>query len=222
MMRALALLDRDGDTGWIGDHVRDRGYVLTAVHRSPNESPPPLASFDLVLSFGSTWSVTDADRIWWIGQEMRLLRDASDLGMPVLGICFGAQLLAKALGGDVRRARRPEIGWINAGTRDSEVIPDTRWFAWHYDVFELPAAARLLAANLCSVQAYAAGHSMGVQFHPEVTPRMARDWATKGQHRLAAVGIDAMAMLEESAARAPSARAACGRLFDAFMALAEG
>jgi GMP synthase-like glutamine amidotransferase len=221
MMRALALLDRNAEAGWIGDHARERGIRVVPVHRSPDERPPRLEGFDLVLSLGSEWSVADADRNAWIGHELRLLREASDLGVPVLGICFGAQALAKALCGDVWRAGHPEIGWVRVGPVDTSIIPDTLWFTWHYDVFRLPASARLLAANDCSVQAYAAGRSLGVQFHPEVTPGMIRGWAAKGGERLRNAGIDAVAMLEESDALAEPARTACLSLFSAFMAAAE-
>jgi GMP synthase-like glutamine amidotransferase len=220
-MRALALLDRKAETGWIADHARERGIRVVRAHRSPDQQPPPLVGFDLIFSLGSEWSVTDAGRNPWIGHELRLLRRASDLGVPVLGVCFGAQALAKALGGDVWRAGRPEIGWVRVGPVDTGIIPDTPWFTWHYDVFQLPSPARLLAANDCSLQAYAAGRSLGVQFHPEVTPRMIRGWAAKGKEPLTAAGIDAAAMLEESDARAESARTASRSLFSAFMAVAE-
>jgi GMP synthase-like glutamine amidotransferase len=217
MRRALALVDEDDAAGWIGERARQHGICVVPVRRSAAGSPPPLAGFDLVLSFGSEWSVTQAGQISWIGDELRLVGQAWEAGVPVLGICFGGQLLAKALGGAVRRAPRPEIGWVGAGSRDRRVVPDGPWFTWHYDHFELPPRAELLAANGTSPQAFGVGRSLGVQFHPEVTQQLISRWCEAGRERLVRAGVDPDATIERSAANIGTARTAAHSLFDAFM-----
>jgi GMP synthase-like glutamine amidotransferase len=218
--RALALLDHDGATGWIGERARRHGISLVQARRSAADSPPPLAGFDLILSFGSVWSVTEADRISWIRRELELLRQATNLGVPVLGICFGGQLLARALGGGVQRAASPEIGWVSVGSIDHRIVRDGPWFTWHNDVFDVPAGARLLAANAISPQAYQAGRSLGLQFHPEVTRQMIRRWSANGREQLNAFGMNPAEVLERSDDHLRDARKAAHGLFDTFMELA--
>lgn len=220
MTRALALLDHDGATGWIGERARQHCISLVQVHRSAASSPPPLTGFDLILSFGSVWSVTEADRITWIRGELELLRQATDLGVPVLGICFGGQLLAQALGGNARRAARPEIGWVEVGSLDRRTVREGPWFTWHNDVFDVPAGARLLAANATSPQAFRAGRSLGLQFHPEVTRQMIRCWSAKGREQLKSVGMNPANVLKQSDCHLQDARAAAHELFDAFLEIA--
>jgi GMP synthase-like glutamine amidotransferase len=91
----------------------------------------------------------------------------------VLGICFGAQALAAALGATVSRAAATEIGWIDVDGDDGF---RGRWFTWHEDVFDLPPGATELARAASGLQAFAAGASVGLQFHPEVTPAIVDDW----------------------------------------------
>jgi GMP synthase-like glutamine amidotransferase len=91
----------------------------------------------------------------------------------VLGICFGGQALAAALGGSVSAAPRTEIGWIDVEGEDGY---GGRWFTWHEDVFTLPPGAHELARAPSGPQAFALGTSVGLQFHPEVTPSIVDDW----------------------------------------------
>src|SRR5439155_1089919 len=84
----------------------------------------------------------------WQPDERAALAAADVAGVPIVGICFGAQSLACALGGGVRRAARPELGWVSVGTRVPERIADGPWFAWHDDELLAPPGAELLAAGL--------------------------------------------------------------------------
>jgi GMP synthase-like glutamine amidotransferase len=125
-----------------------------------------------VVALGSDRSVhASADP--WIGAQVGFLREAHSAGVPVLGICFGAQALAAALGATVSRAAATEIGWIDVDGDDGF---RGRWFTWHEDVFDLPPGATELARAASGLQAFAAGASVGLQFHPEVTPAIVDDW----------------------------------------------
>ena len=105
------------------------------------------------------------------------LRAADAAGVPVLGICFGAQALAAALGGSVHRLAKPEVGWVTVETRDPDRLPAGPWMAWHEDGFTLPPLAYELASNAFGVQAFCHCRHLAVQFHPEVTPAIVADWA---------------------------------------------
>jgi GMP synthase (glutamine-hydrolysing) len=125
-----------------------------------------------VVALGSDRSV-HASPDPWIAAQLAFLRAAHDAGVPVLGICFGAQALAAALGGRVSAAARPEIGWIDV---EGETGYGGRWFTWHEDAFTLPPGAQELARAPSGPQAFAVGASVGLQFHPEVTPAIVDGW----------------------------------------------
>jgi GMP synthase-like glutamine amidotransferase len=125
-----------------------------------------------VVALGSDRSV-HASKDPWIADQIAFLRATHDAGVPVVGICFGGQALAAALGGTVSRAPDTEIGWVDVQGEDGF---DGRWFTWHEDVFDLPPGATELAWADSGLQAFAAGPSVGLQFHPEVTPAIVDDW----------------------------------------------
>jgi GMP synthase-like glutamine amidotransferase len=133
---------------------------------------------------GGPMSVNDA--LSWVAPMEALLREAVDNGVPVIGHCLGGQLLAKALGADVLRVSRPEIGWI-----DVEVCgaPAQEWFGgragfttfeWHYEGFDLPrGATRVLTNGINANQAYVIDQRhIGFQGHVEVTPDIVRHWVS--------------------------------------------
>ena len=121
--------------------------------------------------------------------ELTLIEQAVSAGTPVLGICLGAQLIAKALGARVYRNPEKEIGWApvyftEAAESDavfSGIVSPTTLFHWHGETFDLPAGAEWLAySDKCRHQAYRFGSNVyGVQFHPEITPEMIVDWSAQ-------------------------------------------
>jgi GMP synthase-like glutamine amidotransferase len=151
----------------------------------------------------------------WIAREVEFLRDAHAAGIPVLGICFGAQALAAALGGAVERADRPEIGWIDV---EGEAPEAGRWFAWHEDVIALPPGSDVRATTPCAPQAFTAGRSTGIQFHPEVTPAIVEDWLRTGRGDVDTHGVDAAAVLRETHERAAEVRGRAFALLDGIAA----
>lgn len=228
-MRALVIRhEHVTEPGRVGERLTERGYdltVLTVVPEPRYHAPdvhfdfPEADGWDLIVSLGAPWSVYDVDAIGsWIDGELALLRKAHHLGVPVLGICFGAQALATALGGAVERSPRPEIGWTEVGTDDPSLVPSGPWFQWHFDRCVLPPGAVEMARNAVCPQAFRVGRSLGVQFHPEITTEMLRGWIELGggadclRH-----GVDPDDLLARTRAMEPSARADTRRLVDGFL-----
>ena len=157
----------------------------------------------------------------WVEREIEWLRAADAAGLPVLGICFGAQALAAALGGCVHRLATPEVGWVTVDTADAERVPAGPWLAWHEDGFTLPPLAYELASNAFGVQAFCHGRHLAVQFHPEVTPAIV---ARLGGRRTTAIwsapAPRARTLDAATAEHAASAARAAEKLFDGFAARA--
>ncbi|WP_371665138.1 MULTISPECIES: type 1 glutamine amidotransferase [unclassified Streptomyces] len=228
-MRALVIQhEHVSAPGLVGDRLVQRGYELTLLTVVPEErhhTPdvqfdfPEADGWDLVVSLGAPWSVYDETTVGsWIGGELALLRMAHHLGIPVLGICFGAQALTTALGGTVEAAPRPEIGWTGIDTDDPALIPPGPWMQWHHDRCVPPPGARETARNTVCTQALRMGNSLGVQFHPEATPAVVRRWVDfGGAEQCARLGIDPEELVERSRAMEPVARENAYRLVDAFL-----
>ena len=161
---------------------------------------PDPGGYDAIVFFGSAWSVYDEDTVGsWIGEEIAVARSAMDLGVPVLGICFGGQMLAAAVGGSVSRAPAPEIGWSMVDTSIPGLIDAGPWFQWHFDRFTVPAGVPVLARSALADQAFRVGRTLGLQFHPELTSAVLECWLDNGgAGQLAASGVDAGALLQQT------------------------
>jgi GMP synthase (glutamine-hydrolysing) len=183
-VRVLSLVHQwDAAGGVFADVVREAGHEL--VERNVAEAGVPDGPFGAVLVFGGAMHVDQDDRHGWLRDEDAYLRQLDADGVPVLGVCLGAQLLAKALGAPVRRMPSSEIGW-----HEVELTPDARddplfgalptrfdSFQWHSYAFSVPPTGVLLARNERCPQAFrAGGTAWGVQFHAEVTRASVEDW----------------------------------------------
>ena len=179
---------------------------FTVVPRSRYHSPgvtvvfPDPATYDAIVFFGAVWAVYDEATIGtWIGGEIAFARAALDLGVPLLGICFGGQMLAAAVGGQVARATTPEIGWTIVSSADPALIAPGPWFQWHFDRFTLPAGVPVLARTALANQAFVYGRAMGLQFHPELTPSVLECWLDSGgAAELAGLGIDSAGLMAQT------------------------
>lgn len=207
--------------GLLGSWARARDIELDVVAVEDGPLPPPDAevhAFAVVLGSGKSLA---ADLPPWAPGVLEWLRAADTACLPVLGICFGAQALAAALGGSVHRLAAPEIGWIEIATADAERIPSGPWLAWHEDGLTPPPLAYELASNAVGIQAFCLRRHLAVQFHPEVTPDIVEGWATSPpRSRLAETGqtVDGLRALSEE--HAPAAAQRAERLFDGFAARA--
>jgi len=168
------------DAGFIADAFRARGGELE-VHQFPKGGPlPALDGVDHVVVLGAAWSVYEERISSWIGAELDWLRAADAAGIPVLGICFGAQALTAALGGEVEAAPRSEVGWTTVETLDPDLIEPGPWLEFHHDRCLPPPGARLLARNELCAQAFSIGPHLAVQFHPEVDAAQVTRWLADG------------------------------------------
>jgi GMP synthase-like glutamine amidotransferase len=172
--------------GAYGDALDARGDRTVRIRcHEGDQVPGDPAGFDGVVSLGAPWSVYDGGPAW-VGDEIRLLRRSVDAGVPVFGICFGAQLLAAALGARVWRGSAPEVGIaplaLSPAARLDPVFgglpASVPMLHWHGDSFDLPAGAVLLASTeRYRNQAFRAGRlAYGVQFHAEPTLDLVRGW----------------------------------------------
>jgi GMP synthase-like glutamine amidotransferase len=172
--------------------------------------------YDLIVSLGSEFAAYD-DSHRFVTTEAELMRRAVDANVPILGLCFGGQMLARVLGGEVYRGSESEIGWLPVRTREPELVPAGPWFQWHFDVITAPPDATVLAETDLGTQAFVAGRSLGLQFHPEVTPEIMDDWVRAYRHELDAEGIDPDALLEETNRRAGESKRTSWRLLEGFL-----
>jgi GMP synthase (glutamine-hydrolysing) len=165
--------------------VLDEHHVAYRYHDLGEPIPPE--QFSALIIMGGPMSANDDSP--GLHDELTLIEKAMGEDHPVLGICLGAQLIAKALGARVYRNPDLEIGWeavrlTDAGRAealfDGIASPET-FFHWHGETFELPAGAEWLAySDKCRHQAYRYGRRVyGLQFHPEVTAEMVADWCAQ-------------------------------------------
>jgi len=177
--------------GLIAPALEERGLSLEYVDLyGPQAKLPQVTDAAGLIFLGGPMSVNDP--LPYLTQESDLIVQAVERGQPVLGICLGSQLIARALGGRVYRNPQKEIGWFDirlteAASTDalfSGVNPLETVFHWHGETFELPAGATHLAySDACRNQAFRVGSNVyGLQFHLEVTPAMIADWCAQDEN----------------------------------------
>jgi GMP synthase (glutamine-hydrolysing) len=168
--------------------------------------PRPLDAYSGVLVFGGAMHADQDSHHPWLREENLFLQRLLDLHMPVLGVCLGAQLIAKAAHASVRPADSPEIGWhpveLTEDAADDPLLGrlPQRFdsFQWHHYTYDVPAGAVELARSETCTQAFRLGdRAWGVQFHPEVTFEQIESWTEEPEE----VPIDAEALLAETRAR---------------------
>ena len=196
----------DAPPGLLAPWAESRALELAVVRVDEVSALPAPADHDFAIALGSSASVVTPGHEW-VARVIEWLRAADAADIPVLGICFGAQALAAALGARVYRLPAPEIGWIEVETLDADHVPAGPWVAWHEDGFELPPLAYELARNAYGVQAFCHRRHLAVQFHPEATAEIAIGWDSRREHDFAS-------------GPAVQAAAAADRLFDGFAARA--
>jgi GMP synthase-like glutamine amidotransferase len=212
--------------GLFGEWAQNRG-VPVEVHptfsdaedpygAASNGAMPAIDGRPFVCCLGSKHSPLDRD-VPVVAETLALIEDAVENGIPVLGLCYGGQVLADVLGGEIEAAQEPELGWYSVETDDPDAVPDGPWLEWHYQRFTLPPGARELARSRVGVQAFTSGPHLGTQFHPESTIEIVRHWAGSDRERLERLGVgDAEQRLEAGRERAEVARANAFQLFDGF------
>jgi GMP synthase-like glutamine amidotransferase len=198
--------------GLLAEWLDARGLSFEISRSWLHEPLPDPAAYSFVVSLGHDAAAYETHRPA-VAAEIDLLRRAVAQGVPVLGLCFGGQALAAALGAKVERASTAELGWREITTDEPDLVPAGPWLEWHYDRFSTPADATEIARTADAPQAFKVGPHLGVQFHPEATVEIVTDWARSD-------GVPEQAPEATPEARA-AAREAAFRLFDAFLAHAD-
>lgn len=195
-MKVLVIENYPGaPAGLFGEWLRTaRGATLDVV--TPETMPDTqgkadLTAWDLIVTLGSpagAWQDID-----WVHRQRRLMRSALAAGQSVIGICFGAQLIATAIGGRAQpMGDRCYVGW-HANDDVADPLWHGPWVRWHADHLEVPDGTEVLARDRGTVQAFhhrtrSGGNAVGVQFHPEASDAMANEWAAKTPDMLARAG----------------------------------
>lgn len=202
-MRALAVLnEEDAGPGVFGEFE---------VWRPASEPVPAMP--DALLVFGGSMHVDQNDEHPWLDVERALIGEALSLGVPILGVCLGSQLLAEVAGAFPYRSDEPEVGWFDvevtkAGAADPVIgplAPSAQLFVWHHYVAPVPPGGVELARTPLCPQAFRieGKPAWGVQFHAEVTREILFGWLDGFDRSEAASvpGLDPERIKEESERR---------------------
>jgi GMP synthase (glutamine-hydrolysing) len=187
---------------------------VRAVEPLAGDPLPDHAEVSGAVVMGGPMNVDEVDRYPGLAAEREWLAEAVRIGMPVLGICLGAQLLARALGAEVRAGEGSEIGFASVEIHDpadpivGALAPQATVLHWHGDVFDLPdGAVPLASSSRTEVQAFRHGNAWGVLFHAEADTTLIDRWlAEPSMHdeATAALGPDAPTVLRRQAREAES------------------
>lgn len=211
----------DDGPGYLGEALLRRGARLDVVLLDADDAIPDISNYDMLLVMGGVMNVYQVDKYPWLVEETRVIRQAVDTDKAVLGVCLGGQLLARALGAQVRLGAATEVGltpitFTEKGKTDPlfEGLPQIEAVEWHDDTFDIPAGAVPLArSDGCPNQAFRFGErAYGLQFHPEVSPDMLAEWI-KGEGK----PNDRLSFLRVVESKASALQAQADRLIDNFV-----
>lgn len=199
----------------LADWAEARDLPFTLFRADLEQELPPIAGLDWLALLGSKFTPQDDC------QEVRQARAAVEAALaadvPVLGLCFGGQVLASALGAEIVPLAQPELGWIEVESDEPGSIPQGPWLAWHWFRFQTPSTAVEVARNAVGPQVFRQGPHLGVQFHPECTIEVVASWVDHYAEKLPPGGVEErLAMLEAGRDDADLARLQAWQLFDGF------
>ena len=220
--------DHVSPTGPVGERFRERGFETQEILVVPKDqfgepnvtfSFPDLNDYDVIVPLGAPWGAWDDACIGnWLTPEIEWIRAAVSSGKPVLGICFGGQLIARAMGGSVAPAPKCEIGWTSIWSERPDLVSAGPWFQFHYDRWQLPPGAVEIARNPVASQAFLINNSLAVQFHPELNAAGLKGWLDwGGDKKVLEDGQDPIVMMRQTEAEEADARARTFALVDAFL-----
>jgi GMP synthase-like glutamine amidotransferase len=189
---------------------------------SPNITTtfPNFNEYDLLVPMGAPYGAYEDDRIGnWLLPELEKLKQAHNDGIPILGICFGGQLMARALGGSVARAPKAEVGWYEIESNDTTLIPTGPWFTYHWDRWMTPKGATEIAKTDIANQAFVMGRTLALQFHPEVDPEVLEAWLAMegGCAEVEAEGVDVEQLRSQTKSIQPASDKRTYDLVDTFL-----
>jgi GMP synthase-like glutamine amidotransferase len=219
-MRVAVIRHHEVDSaGFVAGAFEARGAELDVCLFPGGGTLPALDGIDHAVVLGSFWSVNDDEA--WIAEELDWVRRADAAGVPVLGVCFGAQALCAVFGGRVEKMDRKEIGWKVIDTADPGLVPAGPWLEFHEDRCLPPPAARLLARNEIAVQAFSIGRHLAVQFHPECDGAQLKRWLDDGGlGHVRSAGMDPDQLVARTVGEENGARERAGQLVAAALRIA--
>jgi GMP synthase (glutamine-hydrolysing) len=227
-MRVLSVTHGPTVPGGVFDEVAETaGHDLERWVVPLGGEPQPPSSYGAVMVFGGSMHPDQDDRFDWLEREAAFLRRTLAEEVPVVGVCLGAQMLARAAGAHVGPAAEPEIGWFDvqltpAGRNDpvlGVLPPRVEAFQWHSYTFEVPNGGTELARSAICPQAFRAGpRAWGIQFHAEVTLPMLNAWIAADGNELPAPAEE---FIGEAAARIEGWNEHGRKLCSAFLATAD-
>ena len=204
MARALIVQHHPSEgLGWFQDWLPAAGLDVHPIHPYLGHRVPSSVEGDALIVLGGPMGCMDDDVAQWLPAVRQLLRTAVDDGVPTMGICLGAQLLAAATGGYVARgAAGPELGLgsVEVTTGDDLLVAGSMPVVqWHFDtITQLPPDGELLAMSDNYIQAFRVGEgAWGLQFHVEATAAMVQEWAGNDTAALRGLGRDAADVVSE-------------------------
>jgi GMP synthase-like glutamine amidotransferase len=183
-VRRLLVVEHDPDApaGLLAGWARGRGLAVGTVQLHAGQPlPDQAAACDAAVLLGSEQTAYD-DTVPWLAAELAFTERLLAADVPLLGICFGGQVLARVLGARLYRLAEPEIGWVRVASKHPD-LAEGPWPSWHVDGFDLPPGAAGLAANEVCLQAFTLGPHVGVQFHPEATRPIVASWLANSDPR---------------------------------------
>jgi GMP synthase (glutamine-hydrolysing) len=204
---------------------------LTLVHAykmRESDEFPPVKEFDAFVVGPTPIPANDALSHDFLRKEWKYLREIVDSGKPTLGVCCGGQILARILGGEVKKSPTMEIGIYEATLTDQGVWdplfrgfpPVFPVFHWHSDMFTVPPGGELLATgDPCPIQSFSKGNVRGVIFHLEITAEDAEKWAAAYPEEPAHIGRTAEQVIRECMEKEPEMARLSMRLVDNLLAM---
>ena len=206
-MRVLSVTHGPTVQGGVFDEEAEKaGHRLDRWSVPLGSAPHEPGTYDAVMVFGGSMHPDQDEHFPWLEREAEFLSGVLAEDVPAIGVCLGAQLLARAAGAWVGPARTPEIGWHAFDlTPDGHIDPvlgtlpaRVEAFQWHHYTFHVPDGGTELAANDLCTQAFRVGNAWGIQFHAEVTEAMVEGWIAEDGDELP---VSPDAFLAETRAR---------------------
>lgn len=228
-MKALFIQhDHVSPLGPVGERFRHHGFEIETLlvvpegkYREPNVevSFPDYRDFDVIVPLGSPWGAWDDACIGnWLLPELEWIQQAIENDVPVLGICFGGQLMARALGGSVAPGPRPELGWTYIFSDRQDLVSNGPWFQFHYDYWKVPPQAVEIARTALASQAFTYRRSLALQFHPELDTEVLEGWLVwDGNEELIADNQDPQIVLQQTRALTQESKQRAFELVDNFL-----
>jgi len=208
--------------------LKKKGVEYKYCRLYEDEAPANLNKYNALILMGGPMNVYQEKEYPFLKDDDRLIKEALNKKKPVLGICLGAQLIAKALGAKVYKGREKEIGWhklrlTKEGKKDSifrGFEKEFMVFQWHGDTFDMPkGAVHLASSDTVPNQAFRFNNSYALQFHLEVTAEMIRDWLKEYGEEIKSLRgkIDQEKILSDTDKHAKNLNELAARFIDGFI-----